>query len=375
MLAFQGKSLMTLTNNYFMATSKRKIAFFSKDLDFGGIEKVFVDYANYLSHNNNVSFILCRKKGGLLSLLNSTITIHELQKEQLKQAFFSLVTFLRKNKFDVIISGSESCNILLVIANCFLLTRSKIITSQHSFSNADTSRFIHFFLLPWALGHSCCTICVSNGIKEMLLKMHLEPAKLKVLYNPINSKKIIELSKERSLDLGDYIVFVGRMYAVKNVPFLIRSFKLFQEKNPHFKLVLVGDGPELDQFKHYSDKTGIANCILWVGATSNPYPYIKNSTLLVLTSLSESLSNVVLEALCLGKTVVSTPCTGPVELLKAPTYGYVSDSFDNCEEFAALMEYAIEHQIPSDRLEAYSNSFDISCSGAELDSLINHLDT
>ena len=358
-----------------MDISSKRIAFFSKDLGFGGIEKVFVDYANYLSRDNNVSFILCRKTGGLLSLLNSNISIHELQKEQLKQALFSLISYLRKNRYDVIISGSESCNILLVIANYFASNRSKIITSQHSYFNTDTSKFTHNILLPWALKHSCCTLCVSIGIKEMLLKMHLKPSKLKVLYNPIHREKIFELSKERTLDLGDYIVFVGRMYAVKNIPFLLKSFKVFLERNPHYKLVLVGDGPELNQLKQYCFKKGLTNCVLWVGATSNPYPYIWNSSLLVLSSLSESLSNVILEALCLGKTVVSTPCAGPIEVLKAPAYGYVSTSYDNCKEFAELMEYAIAHQISPESLEVYSRRFDISCIGAELESILYYFST
>lgn len=356
-----------------MGVPVKRIAFFSKYLDFGGIEKVFVDYANYLSKGNDVSFILCKKTGGLLSLLNSNITIYELGKEQLKQAFFSLVSFLRNNQFDAIISGSESCNILLVIANYFALGKSKIITSQHSYFNNDTSKFTHYFLLPWALSHSCCTICVSNGIKDMLLKMHLKQSKLKVLYNPIHKERIIELSKEHTIDLGDYFVFVGRMYAVKNIPFLIRSFKLFQEKNPNFKIVFVGDGPELEQLKHFSVDAGVANSLIWVGATSNPYPYILNAQLLVLSSLSEALPTVILEALCLGKTIVSTPCTGAIELLNPQTYGYVLGSFDNCEEYATLLEWAIKHKIPPRILEEYSNKFDITVSGTVLDSVVQSI--
>lgn len=354
-----------------MTELKRKIAFFSKDLDFGGIEKVFVDYANYLSLDNQVSFILCRRSGGLLSLLNNNITLYTLQKEQLKLAFFALVKFLRNNQFDVIISGSESCNILLVYASFFAFSKSKVITSQHSFFNKDTSKFTHNFLLPWALRLSDRTICVSNGIKDMLLKMHLSPSKLEVLYNPINIEAIKSLSKEFDVNLGKYIVFVGRLYPVKNIPFLLNSFKIFRKDNPEFKLVLVGDGPSAKVLKKCSDDLGISDSLLWVGATSNPYPYILNSQLLVLPSLSESLSNVVLEALCLGKTVVATPCSGPIELLNPPKYGYISDSFVNCDEFANLIEFALLHVISSERLMDYSSRFNVAVSSAKLYSIIS----
>ena len=95
--------------------------------------------------------------------------------------------------------------------------------------------------------------------------------------------------------------------------------------------------------------------------------------MLDLSSLSESLSNVVLEALCLGKTVVSTPCTGPIEILQTPAYGYVSKSFDDCEEFAGLMSHAIEHKIQNSVLSEYSEKFSISVSARKLYAIINQV--
>ncbi len=350
-----------------------RIAFFSRDLDIGGIEKVFLDYANYLSRNHKVSFILGNKKGGLLPLVDPSIKIYELASDRLKKNLFSLVKVLRENKFDVVISGSENCNILLALANSLCLRKTKIISSQHSFLNSDTSGFIHNYLLPWALKRSSITLCVSKGIKDMLLDMKLKPTKLEVLYNPIDRERIITCSKEKVGDLGSYIVFVGRMFPVKNVPFLFQSFQRFLKDHPSFKLVLVGDGPETGKLKRKAEELGLQEHLVWVGATRNPYPYIAGAELLALSSLSESLSNVVLEALCLGKTVVSTPCTGPIEILHAPTYGYVSNSFEDCEAFADLMSHAIEHRIPSSVLSEYSEKFSISISAQKLSTIINQV--
>ena len=50
--------------------------------------------------------------------------------------------------------------------------------------------------------------------------------------------------------------------------------------------------------------------------TSNPFPYIKDSDLFVLSSTFEGLPNVLLEALTLGKPIISSNCpTGPNEIL------------------------------------------------------------
>ena len=48
----------------------------------------------------------------------------------------------------------------------------------------------------------------------------------------------------------------------------------------------------------------------------NPYPYIKLSDALILSSKYEGLPNVLLEALTLGKPIISSDCpTGPKEIL------------------------------------------------------------
>lgn len=351
----------------------KRIAFFSKNLDFGGIEKVLIDYANYLSSDNEVFFILGTRQGGLLSYLNPGVGIIELHTETLKQSLFRLAGVLMKNRFDVVISGSESCNILLVTANGIIPKRRTIITSQHSFLNADTSGFRHEVLLPWALRRSTLTLCVSEGIRDMLIGQKIKPSKLRVLYNPVDRGRILENSIIEIKDYGDFVVFVGRIYEVKNIPFLLKSFKLFLKNNPLFKLVLIGDGPEMGRARQCGEDLGINDSLVWIGATDNPYPYVRQSQALVLSSLSESFSTVIVEAMCLGKTVVSTPCQGPKEILHAPEYGYVSESFDNCEEFAGLMDFAVRHKIPSKKLEEYSKGFDSSVTARELGKIIDEV--
>lgn len=110
--------------------------------------------------------------------------------------------------------------------------RSRIITSQQSFLNSDISRFRHEVLLPWAMRRSSLTLCVSEGIRYMLLRQKIKPSKLRVLYNPVDREKILENSQKEIKDYGDFLVFVRRIYEVKNNPFLLKSFKIFLGSNP-----------------------------------------------------------------------------------------------------------------------------------------------
>ena len=59
-----------------------------------------------------------------------------------------------------------------------------------------------------------------------------------------------------------------------------------------------------------------------IGYQSNPFKFIKQSDIFVLTSLFEGSPNVLIEAMRLKKYVISTNCpTGPREILQNGKYG------------------------------------------------------
>ena len=61
-----------------MNNKNLKIAFFLPTLNIGGIERVFITYANYLTEKEyDIDFVLCKKEGKLLSLLNSSIKLYD----------------------------------------------------------------------------------------------------------------------------------------------------------------------------------------------------------------------------------------------------------------------------------------------------------
>lgn len=55
-----------------------KIAFFLPTLNVGGIERVFITYANSLSEFYDVEFVLCKKEGILLKELSSKVNVYNL---------------------------------------------------------------------------------------------------------------------------------------------------------------------------------------------------------------------------------------------------------------------------------------------------------
>ena len=335
-----------------MNNKNLKIAFFLPTLNIGGIERVFITYANYLTEKEyDIDFVLCKKEGKLLSLLNSSIKLYDLGNMQLRYSFFKLRQYMKKIQPNVIISGGDFPNLILIISSLGLKNRPKIIISQHNYYNVETKR-----LGWWA--HSTCflmrtfypkankIIAVSDGIYEFLTnKIYISTDKIMKLPNPIDVKDI----KEKSLKLLDitlpdkYILFIGRLSYVKNLFLLLDALE--RGKLDDNYLVIVGDGEMKDALIEKTKKMNKVDKIMFLGEIENPLPILKRSQLLVLPSFSEAYPTILLEALCLYIPVLSTPTKGAKEILNNMAGTYISNDYYNIEEFAKLMENGVKEKL------------------------------
>ena len=115
-----------------------KIAFFLPTLNVGGIERVFITYANSLSEFYDVEFVLCKKEGILLKELSSKVNVYNLGNVRLANSFYYLRKYLKQNRLDCIITGGDYPNMVLVLASLHLSHRPKIVISQHNYFNIET---------------------------------------------------------------------------------------------------------------------------------------------------------------------------------------------------------------------------------------------
>ncbi len=339
---------------------KKTLAFFSPTLQIGGVEKVFITLANQLCEKYDVTFILKYSDGSFRNELSNDIKIVCTNSSHLRYAFFSLARILYKYKFDYVFAGTLRTNILLFFSNLFVFNPSKIIAGQHNYLNVENSKLLHERVLPYVLNHVTKTIAVSEKISEMLLSMGVRREKVCTIPNPINIKQIETQSMEDvNVPKGEYVVFVGRIGPVKNLPLLLNAFCLFVENEPNAKLLIIGDGPQRASLINYTKEKGMENCIIWMGSKSNPYPYIKNSRLVVLSSLSEAFPVIVLESFCLGKTILSTNNKGAQYILRNGELGYIVDTFTDSEKYCKEMQRAWNSPLPEDMLKKQARRYDV----------------
>ncbi|MGL4997783.1 MAG: glycosyltransferase, partial [Cetobacterium sp.] len=140
-----------------------------------------------------------------------------------------------------------------------------------------------------------------------------------------------------------YIVSVMRLTNhQKDFKTLIDGFKLAKENGIKEKLYILGDGPDKENIKELIDKCGMKKEILLLGSQKNPYSWIKNAEFFVHSSKYEGLPTVLIEAMILGKAVISSNCpTGPKEILENGKSGVlypVGDSKKLSQEIEKILK-------------------------------------
>jgi len=160
-------------------------------------------------------------------------------------------------------------------------------------------------------------IAVSQAVgDDLVTQLQVQPKRLDVINNPFDIAAILQQAEEPIEPIGqDYLLHVGRFHPHKRHDRLLKAYAKSGLTQP---LVLLGTGKDnvLQQTRDLAESLGIGPRVIMLGFQANPYPYIKQASLLILSSDSEGFGNVLVEALLCGTPVVSTRCPGgPAEIL------------------------------------------------------------
>ena len=143
-----------------------------------------------------------------------------------------------------------------------------------------------------------CIVTINETMKEGYLKNYNNKEVVKI-YNFLDFDLINKKSEEKmEEDYGKYIISIGSLTKNKNHELLINAFKILKDKyKVSEKLLIVGEGKERENLEKQIRELNLGNDILLLGQKENPYKYIKNSELYVLSSKNESFSLTLVEAM------------------------------------------------------------------------------
>ncbi|WP_404298460.1 glycosyltransferase [Halomonas sp.] len=177
-------------------------------------------------------------------------------------------------------------------------------------------------LFARCLYHGRHLVAVSRGVAESFetaqRQWGVRPSSLRVIVNPCPIASIHRLMNESDPDIpaGPYLLSVARLVPAKDQALLLRAYARSGVSLP---LVLVGDGQERERLSLLADQLGIADRVRFAGQRRNPYPWMRDARLFVLSSRFEGMGIVLFEALACGTPVLSVDCPGGIrEILKGP---------------------------------------------------------
>jgi glycosyltransferase involved in cell wall biosynthesis len=144
-----------------------------------------------------------------------------------------------------------------------------------------------------------------------------------VFYPAGSIEEKTELRTKLLLPNKKIVIFIGRLDLQKRADLLIEVFKELHKVYDGAHLVIIGDGPERKKLEEMADEN-----ILIKGIVSNVEEYLRASDLLVLPSLAEGMSNVILEAMATGLSVVTTNVSSNPEIIDNGINGILLDIND-----------------------------------------------
>ncbi|MBP3463608.1 MAG: glycosyltransferase [Clostridia bacterium] len=244
------------------------------------------------------------------------------------------------------------------VKNIISESRKRLLTKKYDTEIAFSDGFSHIFVAngdtPNKVAWMHTDVSVSNDskryyelVKESLLKMNICVCvsdkvmqaykelygikNIQVIHNLMDTEKIINQSKE-PMDV-EYskdcinLVSVGRLEWQKNFKRFANVHKRLIDDGIKINSYLIGDGIEKEDIKELVKKNENEDTFHILGRKENPFPYVKNADLFVLSSNLEGLPTVLYEAIILGVPCISTDVAGAKEIL-ADKYGLVVENDD-----------------------------------------------
>jgi glycosyltransferase involved in cell wall biosynthesis len=120
------------------------------------------------------------------------------------------------------------------------------------------------------------------------------------------------------------VLAVGRLHSQKGFSDLLHAFCHVAAQRPA-RLIILGEGAERTRLEQLAAELGIAERVALPGFAANPFAYMAQAALFVLSSHFEGFGNVLVEALAAGAPVVATRApSGPEEILQDGVTGLLT---------------------------------------------------
>jgi len=301
----------------------------------GGAERMTLNLAGeFVRRGLDVDLVLVERTGPLLDAIPAGVRVVDLGARRARGAIGRLRRYMREERPAALLSVAFQSNILTMAASLGLRRKPRIVLSvRNAYSatlaaNRPATRIwlsaatrLLYPRADWIVG-------ISNGTAEDLRRnAGLSADRVRTIYNPVlrGDFGLLAAAPADQLDMSDdgsaRIISVGRLTRQKDQATLLRAFAEVARSRPA-RLLILGEGELRPELEALAAELGVADRVELPGVLANPFPYMRESDLFVLSSAWEGFGNVLVEAMATGIPVISTDCPhGPREILEDGKWG------------------------------------------------------
>lgn len=361
-----------------------KILLFMDVYIFGGCEKMLKETSEYLlSKGHEVDLLLIYKSedNTYLQMLDNRINVKYIWNVDKRSKFIKRVVYwinvlfpqivsryVEISGYDIIINFKDDyqTNIIASQFNCKKISWVHNITEEYQpitkkgvkYKIADRvyrkidEKYVNSFSMFDRV------VFVSEHAKSALKRKCKKVFDDIVIYNYVNIPVITKLSKEKIFDyVFDKFTFcyVGRLSAEKGVREIVEVVCRLIKNGYDVNLIIIGEGYQLSELEQLVVENKCESNIYFLGTKINPYPYIKQSNVILCGSHKESFGLVVLESIILKKWVISMRCGGPEELIDNGVNGDLVSDYCAMYEKMEMLYKKLNIQVKDSDMLDYKN--------------------
>lgn len=305
--------------------------------EYGGAEQYLVNLIRQFKEGDIEIHLACFYNRQFADVLRKhQITVHTL----LPKGRFdlSLVSQLRElistQNYDIVHTHGVRANFFARIAVSSLnrnrQSKIPVLTTVHSVLRQDYPKNLSYSIVYWmerlTQHRTDRFIAISNSIKEDMISRGIPTERIQVIYSGIDFEEFWKSSHTSSIEMptlpeAPIIGMVGRLQPVKGHTYAIAAMLSILEQHPNAKLVLVGDGPLLEELQQQVRELNIEHSVMFLGYQdpSKIASLLKRFTVFLMPSLSEGLGLSLIEAMSVGTPVIATEVGGMLDVVQDGT--------------------------------------------------------
>ena len=243
-------------------------------------------------------------------------------------------------EFDIVLSNLPRADRVVKLLNHsskYFVIHTSYKAEVHKFKSLRAKKKLKLYR---EIYHNENIITIAKEMIEDFNELGINYKSVKTIYNPFYIEEIREKGNEAvELDYK-YIISLSAFREGKRYDIMLDAFKMMKK---NIKLLILANSNR--KLEEMIEERGLKDRVVIVSFQQNPYKYIKNAKLLILSSDREGLPTTVIESLILHTPVVSTDCpTGPREILTGELAHWLVP-VDNPKALAVKIDEALESDI------------------------------